>query len=236
MNERITFQEGDALLLIDVQKDFCPGGALPVEDGHQILPEANAWLAQARLQHIPVYASRDWHPQGHVSFAEEGGPWPKHCLQDSDGAQFHPDLRLPPDTVVVTKGVRFDRDQTSVFDETGLAPHLKDRGIRRLLVGGLALEACVRDSIMDAVAAGFEVVLITEATLPVDAAAVPHVLERLRAAGVAFTDKDVLVERAAAPDSRGTPPDVCVKAPEWAEHQRLDDPDLPCDDGRSGRI
>jgi nicotinamidase/pyrazinamidase len=234
MNTHIVFQKGDALLMIDVQKDFCPGGALPVEDGHLILPEANAWLAQAQQQNIPVYASRDWHPQGHISFVEEGGDWPPHCIQDSDGARFHPQLRLPPDTVVVTKGVRFDQDQMSVFDQTGLAQHLKDRGIRRLIVGGLALEVCVLDSIMDAVAAGFEVVLITEATLPVDSHKVGHVLERLQSADVVFTDKDVLAERESPSDVRDASLEVCVKAPEWAEHQRLEDDDLPCDDGRSG--
>jgi nicotinamidase/pyrazinamidase len=136
MSTSIAFQEGDALLMIDVQQDFCPGGALPVEDGHLILPEANAWLAQAEQQNIPVYASRDWHPEGHISFVEEGGDWPPHCIQDSDGARFHPQQRLPPGTVVVTKGVRFDQDQTSVFDQTDLAEHLKERGIQRLIVGG----------------------------------------------------------------------------------------------------
>jgi len=236
MTDQLAFQDGDVLLLVDIQKDFCPGGALPVENGHLILPDANAWLAQAQQQNIPVYASRDWHPQGHNSFVEEGGDWPPHCIQDSDGARFHPQLRLPPGTVVVTKGVRFDQDQTSVFDQTGLAQHLKDRGIRRLIVGGLALDVCVLDSIMDAVAAGFEVVLITEATLPVDSDKVGHVLERLQSAKVVFTDKDVLAELGSRSDVRDEAPDICVKAPEWAEHQRLDDDDMPCDDGRSGRI
>ena len=234
MNTRIAFQEGDALLMIDVQKDFCPGGALPVEDGHLILPEANVWLAMAYQQNIPVYASRDWHPEGHVSFAEEGGDWPRHCIQDSDGARFHPQLRLPPGTVVVTKGVRFDRDQTSVFDRTGLAEHLKERGIQRLIVGGLALDVCVLDSILDAVAEGFDVVLITAATLPVDPKAVPDVLERLHAAQVVMTDKAVLERVANQAQDEASEPGVCTKAPEWAEHQRLEDDDLPCDDGRSG--
>jgi nicotinamidase/pyrazinamidase len=234
MTTGIAFQEGDALLMIDVQKDFCPGGALPVEDGHLILPEANAWLAQAQQQNVPVYASRDWHPEGHVSFAEEGGDWPPHCIQDSDGARFHPQLRLPSGTVVVTKGVRFDQDQTSVFDQTGLAEHLKGRNIRRLLVGGLALDVCVLDSIMDAVSEGFEVVLITAATLPVNPKAVPQVLERLHAARVVMTDEAVLERVANQAQDTAPEPGVCTKAPEWAEHQRLDDEDQPCDDGRSG--
>ena len=236
MNTEIVFRKGDALLMIDVQKDFCPGGSLPVADGHLILPDANAWLAQARLQNISVYASRDWHPQGHVSFVEEGGNWPPHCIQDSDGARFHPQLRLPPGTVLVTKGVRFDQDQTSVFDQTGLAQHLKERGIRRLIVGGLALDVCVLDSIMDAVAAGFAVVLITAATRPVDAGRISDVLARMQSAGVVLTDRDALAALTADADASGEELDVCVKAPEWAEHQRLDDDDLPCDDGRRGKV
>ena len=147
MTDRITFQDGDALLMVDIQNDFCPGGALAVENGDLILAAANAWLAQARQQNVPVYASRDWHPEGHPSFADQGGDWPPHCLQDSEGARFHPDLVLPPDTVLVTKGVRFDQDQTSVFDNTGLAVHLKQQGVRRLFVGGLALDVCVTDSV-----------------------------------------------------------------------------------------
>lgn len=236
MTDRIAYQEGDALLMIDIQNDFCPGGALPVANGDLVLPAANAWIAQAQQQDIPVYASRDWHPEGHVSFADEGGDWPPHCLQDSDGARFHPDLMLPPETIVVTKGVRFDRDQTSVFTETGLDVHLKSRGIRRLFVGGLALDVCVLDSVMDAVAAGFAVVLIAEATRPVKAANVPRALQRMQAAGVVFTDASALAGLTAGPAPSADDPDVCVKAPEWAEHQRLDDADLPCDDGRSGKI
>jgi nicotinamidase/pyrazinamidase len=234
MTDQISFQDGDALLMVDIQKDFCPGGALAVENGDLILAAANAWLAQADQQNVPVYASRDWHPEGHPSFADQGGDWPPHCLQDSDGARFHPDLVLPQDTVVVTKGVRFDQDQTSVFDHTGLAVHLKNEGIRRLFVGGLALDVCVADSVMDALAAGFEVVLITEATRPVDGSKVDEVVNRMQSAGATFTSKAALAELMAG--RAASDPDVCVKAPEWAEHQRLQDDDMPCDDGRSGKI
>src|SRR5690606_2098089 len=86
---------GDGLLIVDVQKDFCPGGALPVEKGDQVVPVINHWIAAAAARNVPVYASRDWHPLGHISFKERGGPWPPHCIQDSDGAKFHPDLALP---------------------------------------------------------------------------------------------------------------------------------------------
>ena len=136
-------QQGDALIVVDVQIDFCPGGALPIECGDEVVPVLNRWIAAALDAGVPVYASRDWHPTRHLSFTESGGQWPRHCLQDSEGARFHPDLRLPESTVIVTKGVRFDRDQYSAFDETGLATELRARGVKRVLIGGLAQEVCV---------------------------------------------------------------------------------------------
>ena len=138
-----TLRSGDALLIVDVQKDFCSGGALPIEDGEKVIPILNRWIAAAVSKGLPIYASRDWHPVGHISFQESGGSWPPHCIQDSDGACFHPNLKLPNSVVKVTKGTRFDRDQNSAFDETGLAEELRKKGIKRLLVGGLAEDVCV---------------------------------------------------------------------------------------------
>lgn len=164
-----SYQEGDALLVIDLQKDFCPGGALAVDQGDQVVAVLNPWIETAFLKDIPVYASRDWHPIQHISFKDQGGPWPPHCVQDTDGARFHPDLIIRDNTVVVTKGVRFDQDQNSVFDQTGLAVWMKKTGIRRLWVGGLAQEVCVLASVLDARKEGFEVVVLDAATRPVDA-------------------------------------------------------------------
>jgi nicotinamidase/pyrazinamidase len=155
------------LLVVDVQKDFCPGGALAVEDGDKVVPVVNRWIAGAVAQGVPVYASRDWHPIGHISFKERGGPWPPHCLQDSEGAKFHPDLALPDSTVIVTKGVRFDQDQNSAFDQTGLAVQLRRDGIQRLWVAGLAEDVCVLATVLDGCREGFEVVLIEQATRPI---------------------------------------------------------------------
>lgn len=157
----------DALLIVDVQNDFCPGGALPIAGGHEVVPVLNRWIAAAMAKGVPVYASRDWHPAGHISFRERGGPWPPHCLQDSEGAAFHPGLALPPTAVKVTKGVRFDQDQNSVFDQTGLAAQLRSDGIRRLWVGGLAEDVCVRATVLDGLKEDFEVVVIEDGTRPV---------------------------------------------------------------------
>jgi nicotinamidase/pyrazinamidase len=164
-----SLKSGDALLIVDVQKDFCPGGALPVEGGDEIVPVLNRWIAAAVAKDVPVYASRDWHPIGHLSFKGGGGPWPPHCIQDSDGAEFHPDLALPSSTIIVTKGVRFDQDQNSAFDQTGLAVQLRKDGIRRLWVTGLAEDVCVLATVLDACREGFEVVLIEKATRSITA-------------------------------------------------------------------
>jgi nicotinamidase/pyrazinamidase len=159
--------QGDALIIVDVQIDFCPGGALPIEGGDKVIPILNQWIAVTQKKGVLIYASRDWHPIGHISFQERGGLWPVHCIQDSEGACFHPDLNLPEDTLKVTKGVRFDKDQNSVFDQTGLAKELWNRKVKRLFVGGLAEDVCVLATVLDARKEGFEVTLISDGTRPV---------------------------------------------------------------------
>jgi nicotinamidase/pyrazinamidase len=176
-------QRGDGLCLVDVQIDFCPGGALPIEEGDRIIPVLNQWIEEALEAGIPVYASRDWHPVRHMSFKDQGGPWPPHCIQDTEGAAFHPDLRLPEGVIKITKGVRFDQDQNSVFDQTGLAAQLERDRVKRLWIGGLALDVCVLASVLDAVAAGFHAFLIREGTKPVTAEGGEEVLEKMRVAG-----------------------------------------------------
>jgi nicotinamidase/pyrazinamidase len=177
-------QRGDALLIVDVQIDFCPGGALPVAGGDAVVPVLNRWIAAARQAGAPVYASRDWHPAGHVSFVAQGGEWPMHCVQDTPGARYHPDLALPSDAVPICKGARLDRDQYSAFADTGLAEHLAAADVTRVFVGGLALDVCVRASALDALEHGFDVHLIEAATRPVDPAAGRSALEELRRGGV----------------------------------------------------
>jgi len=177
---------GDALLIIDVQIDFCPGGSLPIEDGDQVVPVLNKWIEAARVKEIPVYASRDWHPHKHPGFKENGGLWPVHCLQDSLGADFHPDLNLPEGTVLISKGVRFDQDQNSAFDQTGLAVHLRKAGIRRLYIGGLAEDVCVLATVLDACHEGFETVLIRDATRSITPEGGRAAREAMRAAGARF--------------------------------------------------
>lgn len=185
-----TLHPGDALIIVDVQRDFCPGGALPIEDGDKIVPILNRWIEAAIAKGVQIYVSRDWHPINHLSFTPRGGPWPPHCIQDSDGARFHPDLRVPESAVKVTKGVRFDQDQNSVFDQTGLAEQLRYDGVKRLLVGGLAEDVCVLATVLDGRKEGFVVVLISDATRPVTITGGVVARSRMQAAGARLEQID----------------------------------------------
>jgi nicotinamidase/pyrazinamidase len=179
-------EPGDALVIVDVQNDFCPGGTLAIENGDDVLPVLNRWIEAAAAKRVPIYASRDWHPAGHISFVQQGGLWPPHCIQDSDGARFHPQLQLPDSAVKITKGVRFDQDQNSVFDQTGLGDDLRRKCIKRLWVGGLAEDACVLATVLDALREGFGVVVIADATRPISAAAGEKARSEMQRAGARF--------------------------------------------------
>ena len=167
----IELTASDALLLVDVQNDFCPGGALAVTDGDAVVPVLNGWIAAAQQGGAKVYASRDWHPAGHLSFAEHGGIWPPHCVQDTPGAAFHPDLALPDDATVVSKAEQSDHEAYSAFDSGELGEKLRAAGVRRLWVGGLATDYCVKASVLDALEIpGLEVHVVTDAIRAVDVA------------------------------------------------------------------
>jgi nicotinamidase/pyrazinamidase len=158
----------DALIVVDVQNDFCPGGALAVKDGEQVVPVLNRYMDQFIKAGLPIFATRDWHPQKTNHFITGGGPWPPHCIQGSKGAQFHPDLKLPPDTVTVSAGMGAEEDGYSGFlgrDESGtrLADLLRQRSIERIFVGGLATDYCVKHTVLDGLKEGFKVVLLASA-------------------------------------------------------------------------
>jgi nicotinamidase/pyrazinamidase len=178
-------EKGDALLIVDVQNDFCPGGALAVEKGDEVVPVLNRWIQQAVNQGVTVYASRDWHPPEHVSFKERGGPWPPHCVQGTSGAEFHSDLKLPRDAEIISKAHKPDEDSYSAFGGTDLAERLHRAGVKRLWIGGLTQDYCVRETSLDALREGFEVHVIVRGTravnvLPNDGA---RALDDVRRAG-----------------------------------------------------
>src|SRR5215471_11756597 len=159
----------DALIVVDVQNDFCPGGTLAVKDGDQVIPALNRHIDKFTEAGLPIFATRDWHPAKTTHFNTSGGPWPPHCIQGSKGAQFHPDLKLPPETVIVSAGMGSDEDGYSGFlgrDDSGakLSDLLRQRSVGRIFVGGLATDYCVKHTVLDGLKEGFEVVLLEDAT------------------------------------------------------------------------
>jgi len=179
---------GAALLVVDVQIDFCPGGALPVPDGDEVIPVLNRVIERFEAAGRPVYASRDWHPPDTKHFKPNGGPWPVHCVAGTAGADFHPDLRLPPDAIVVSKGQDRNDDGYSAFEATTadgrtLAAQLRRRGITDLYIGGLTTDYCVRATTLDARAARFRVHVLKDGIAGIDAEDSRRALEEVRAAG-----------------------------------------------------
>ena len=166
-------RKGDALLIVDVQNDFCPGGALPVPNGDEVVPVLNGWVEHFAQAGHAVFATRDWHPKVTRHFVSGGGKWPPHCVQNTRGAFFHPDLKFPPGTIIVSKGMGPDEDAYSGFDgETPLLNTLDEElhryGVKRLFVGGLATDYCVKATVLVALKLGFEVVVINEAVRAVN--------------------------------------------------------------------
>ncbi|MCA9400714.1 MAG: nicotinamidase [Candidatus Omnitrophica bacterium] len=157
-----------ALLIIDVQKDFCPGGALAVSQGDEIVPVINQYIHYFSSRFWPVLASRDWHPRETTHFQNYGGPWPAHCVQNTKGAMFHPELKLPENATVFSKGMGYDGKSYSAFlgvngQQMGLLDYLNAKEIRELYICGLATDYCVKESVLDALKNGFQVTLLTDA-------------------------------------------------------------------------
>ena len=153
-----------ALILIHLQNDFFPGGALPVEGGDQILPKINQYIAFFQHQGASVMATRDWHPPNHCSFNEQGGPWPPHCVQGSRGAQFHADLHLPNGSLIISGATNPKKDIHSGFDGTSLADYLEDQDAKTIYIVGLATDYWVKQTALDGLKLGLRVVVLEDAT------------------------------------------------------------------------
>ena len=183
----------DALVVVDLQNDFCPGGALGVRGGDAIVPVVNRCLERFDRAGAPVFLTRDWHPPVTRHFQAYGGVWPPHCVEGTPGAAFHPRLVAPAGAVVVSKGMNPEEDAYSGFqaeDRSGrrLPALLAERGVRRLYVGGLATDYCVRATALDALREGFEVVVLTDAIGAVDLEPGDgaRAIEEIREAGARF--------------------------------------------------
>lgn len=168
MNARCRLQKGDALVVVDVQNDFLPGGSLAVPDGDQVIPVLNRYVGLFRQAGLPLIATRDWHPADHCSFTAQGGPWPPHCVRGTSGAEIASELQLPDDAAVVSKATNSDADAYSGFDGTDLSADLRSRNVDRIFVGGLATDYCVLATVTDALEAGFDVVVLSDAVRAVD--------------------------------------------------------------------
>jgi len=156
--------KNDVLIVTDVQVDFLPGGALPVPEGDQAIPVLNEYITVFKNAGLKIFATRDWHPPNHVSFKQQGGPWPPHCVQNSDGATFSPFLKLPSNVTVISKATDPAKEAYSAFDGTNLAEALKNAGISRIFVGGLTTDYCVRYTVLDGLRLGFNAVFLIDAS------------------------------------------------------------------------
>lgn len=153
---------GDALIVVDVQNDFCEGGSLAVPGGEDVVPVINGLVQYCESRQIPIFFSRDWHPENHISFKEQGGPWPPHCVQGQKGAAFHPELYIPSSAAVISKATSPDKDAYSAFDGTELLEMLRGQSILRVFICGLATDYCVKSTALDALKEGFEVFIVTD--------------------------------------------------------------------------
>src|SRR5574340_1516678 len=161
-------QPGDALLVVDVQNDFLPGGSLAVPRGDEVVAVLNRCLKIFVAKNLPVYATRDWHPQRHCSFRGQGGTWPPHCVAGTRGAEFAAALQLPPSAAVISKATMPERDAYSGFQGTNLDQQLHAASINRLFVGGLATDYCVLNTVRDALKLGYRVFLLADAVRAVE--------------------------------------------------------------------
>lgn len=179
---------GDALLVVDVQKDFLPGGALAVPEGDAVIPPLNDAIRAFSEAGLPIFATRDWHPPDHCSFVRQGGLWPIHCVAGTRGAAFPKSLRFPASPLVVSKATDPAVEAYSGFAGTDLAELLSGRRVRRVFVGGLATDYCVLRTVLDARAAGLDVVVLDDAVRAVDVESGDgdRAVARMRAAGAVF--------------------------------------------------
>jgi len=181
----MTGEKKKALIVVDVQNDFCPGGSLAVANGDEVVAPLNKLIKEFLDRGDPVYKTRDWHPKQTKHFAVYGGTWPVHCVQGTRGAEFHPGLSDDPRVTIISKGIDERADGYSGFDGTNLAESLREEGVEEVWVGGLATDYCVKHTVLDALREGFEVRALADAMRavnikPDDGA---KAIEEMRAAG-----------------------------------------------------
>jgi nicotinamidase/pyrazinamidase len=181
------------LLIVDVQKDFCPGGKLAVAGGDTVVPVLNRYIDLFRRRRLPVFASRDWHPVQTKHFQKSGGVWPQHSVMNTEGAEFHQDLKLPRNTAIVSKGTNPEEQGYTAFEGRNadgrlLEDLLRARSVAEIYVGGLTTDHCVRATVLDGLEAGFSVKVLGDAVRPVDAQEGEKALKQMKVKGAEIID------------------------------------------------
>ena len=191
-----------ALIVVDVQNDFCPGGSLAVENGDKVVAPLNKLMNEFLDRGEPVFKTRDWHPAKTKHFKAYGGTWPVHCVQDTRGAEFHPDLLDDPRITIISKGTDEAADGYSGFDGTNLARLLREEEVEEVWVGGLATDYCVKHTVLDARREDFEVKALADAMRPVneDPQDGAEAIEEMREAGAEIVGSE---SKAAGGHQRG---------------------------------
>ena len=173
-----------AILIVDLQNDFCPGGALGVKEGDQIIPTVNKYIELFLKHRLPVFVSRDWHPEDTSHFKSSGGPWPQHCVQNTKGAEFHPGFKVPVNAIILSKGTNPELDGYSVFEARDsqnkfFSQLLKEMGVEELYIAGIATDYCVKMTSLDAFKNGFKVNVLTDAIKGVDEQDSQHAIDEI---------------------------------------------------------
>ena len=161
-------RRGDALVIVDIQNDFLPGGCLGVAGGDAVIPVLNRYIAAFRDRGLPIFVTRDWHPMNHCSFKMRGGMWPPHCIAGTQGAAFPASLQITCEATIISKATTADEEAYSAFEGTELCARLRDLGVRRMFIGGIATEYCVLSTAHDALRLGFGIMLLEDAVRAVD--------------------------------------------------------------------
>ncbi|HTY49485.1 MAG TPA: isochorismatase family protein [Steroidobacteraceae bacterium] len=169
LGKHLGLRDGDALVIVDAQRDFLPGGSLPVDGADEVIAPLNSYLEAFRARGLPIFLTRDWHPPGHCSFQSAGGRWPPHCIQGTTGAGWAAGLHIPPTAHIISKGTDRNVEAYSGFADTALAKLLRGLHVQRLFVGGLTTDHCVHDTVLDARLHGFDAVILGDAIRAVDA-------------------------------------------------------------------
>jgi nicotinamidase/pyrazinamidase len=180
----------NALIVVDVQKDFCEGGALSAADTLSLLEPLAKQIQEARRKGALIVYTRDWHPKNHSSFRAQGGPWPIHCVADSPGAQLMPPLQAQKEDVLVNKGVSVEGAGYSGFEDTGLAERLRAEGVQKVGVTGIATEYCVRATALDSIKARFDTTVLSDLIRAVSPAETAKIMTELKEAGVRVSSSE----------------------------------------------